>query len=455
MKDYKDYFKGKKITVMGLGLLGRGVGDAKFLAECGAELIVTDLKAAEQLQSSVDALKDFSNITFHLGGHRLEDFEGCDLVLKAAGVPLDSPYIAHARKHRVPVRMSADLFAELSGVPTVGVTGTRGKSTVSHMIYHILKVASGLNHSAGVVGRTGFQPVLGGNVRGVSTLALLSKITNETIAVLELDSWQLQGFGEAGMSPNIAVLTTFLPDHMNYYGDSMEKYFADKANIFLNQSESDTFVVGEQAAPALKEYGYQNKIKAHAIVAGVKDLPKGIVLRVPGEHNRYNAGIASVVARALGVDDDALVEALQTFPGVPGRLEFIREVRGVKYYNDTTATVPDATVVALRALGDEQSKHIVLIAGGSDKGLDMQPFVDEAKKYCKKILLLIGAGTDRIHPFFPSTMIYHSMSEAVRDAAAEASEGDVVLMSPAFASFGMFTNEFDRGEQFNTAVQSL
>src|SRR5690349_11830176 len=137
----RDHLKGKKVTVMGLGLLGRGVGDAKFLAQCGADLIVTDLKSAEDLASSLDQLSGFSNIQYVLGEHRLEDFKDRDFILKAAGVPLDSPYIAEAVKNNIPVKMSASWFMELSDVPVVGVTGTRGKSTVTHMLHSILKEA--------------------------------------------------------------------------------------------------------------------------------------------------------------------------------------------------------------------------------------------------------------------------------------------------------------------------
>jgi UDP-N-acetylmuramoylalanine--D-glutamate ligase len=207
MERYKEFFSGKRTTLMGLGLLGRGVGDARFLAQCGAELLVTDLKPATELRSSLEKLKAFPNITFHLGGHQLEDFRNRDLIIKAAGVPLNSPYVAEAKKNSIPVRMSADLFAQLAGVPIVGVTGTRGKSTVTHLIAHVLK-------------QVGKKVLLGGNVRGTSTLELLSQVTSDTIAVLELDSWQLQGFGEAKMSPNVAVFTNLLADHQNYYQDN-------------------------------------------------------------------------------------------------------------------------------------------------------------------------------------------------------------------------------------------
>jgi UDP-N-acetylmuramoylalanine--D-glutamate ligase len=262
------------------------VGDARLLASVGADLLVTDLKSEEELRSSVDLLKHFSNITFHLGGHKLEDFQGRDLIIKAAGVPLDSPFIAEAKKHEIPVRMSADLFAQFAGIPIVGVTGTRGKSTVTHLLAHILETA-------------GKEVLLGGNVKGISNLELLEKIQPQSIAVLELDSWQLQGFGEAKISPDVAVFTTFMPDHLNYYHNDMKAYFADKANIFLYQQESDTLVLGEQVGQVLRDYGYRDKIHGSCNLASEKDLPKQITLKIPGLHNRYNAGIATAAARGV------------------------------------------------------------------------------------------------------------------------------------------------------------
>ena len=431
---------------MGLGLLGRGVGDARFLAQCGAELTVTDLKSKEQLAESLEQLKEFPNITYRLGEHVLEDFQNRDLILKAAGVPLASLYIAEAKKNHIPVRMSADLFVEISGVPTVAITGTRGKSTVTHMVAHILKMA-------------GKDVLLGGNVRGVSTLALLSQVTSNSIAVLELDSWQLQGFGEAKIAPHVGVFTTFYPDHMNYYSGSMEQYFEDKANIFLNQTESDVLVLGEQVAPFVKEFCYQNKIKAHTEVVGAKDLPKTTILKIPGEHNRYNAALAAAAAEALGVDGEIIKTALESFEGVEGRLQFLKEINGVKIYNDNNATTPDATIAALRAFGN--SKNIILITGGSDKGLDMQPLVDEIHTRCKKVFLLDGAGTQRIKDQIesdlthPSGQVYQVMSEVVAAAFVACAPGDILLFSPAFASFGMFKNEYDRNDQFVAAVQHL
>ena len=438
------YFRGKKITVMGLGLLGRGVGDVRYLAQCGADLIVTDLKSREALAESVAQLESFPDITFVLGEHRLEDFNTRDMILKAAGVPLDSLYIAEAEKNNIPVRMSADLFAELSGVPVVGVTGTRGKSTVTHVVHAILEEA-------------GKKVLLGGNVRGVSTLALLDEVTPEHIAVLELDSWQLQGFGEARLSPHIAVFTTLYPDHANYYKGNEEVYLADKANIFLYQTEEDTLVLGKQCAPTIIEK-YGEMIESKTIVVDESKLPDTWTLRIPGVHNRYDAALALAAARALGIPDETSRAALQSFAGVPGRLELIREVNGVKVYNDTTATTPEATLAALHALTPHTSSlepRIILIMGGADKDLDMNTLLYEIPNHAKRVILLAGTGTNRVLEFLPGASVFDDLAKAVREASASAVPGDIILFSPAFASFGMFKNEYDRGDQFNALVKEL
>lgn len=439
--DASAYFRGKKITLMGLGLLGRGVGDARYLAERGAELIVTDLKTREQLAESVAQLESFPNVTFVLGEHRLEDFAGRDMILKAAGVPLDSPYIAEARKNTIPVRMSADLFAEIAGVPIIGVTGTRGKSTVAHMLHALLKEA-------------GKSVLLGGNVRGVSTLALLAEATTESIAVLELDSWQLQGWGEAKLSPHIAVFTTLYPDHLNYYEKRPEQYLADKANIFLYQTPEDTLVLGKQCAPAVIDT-YGERIESKIVVADELKLPDTWVLRIPGLHNRYDAALALATARALGIDDAASRKSIESFTGVPGRLELVGEKGGIKIYNDTTATTPEATLAALAALshvGHDMS-HIILIMGGADKGLDMGALLAKLPEV-KKVIILAGSGTDRIKSELADDVAtYDTIADAFAAAMSAAEPGDMILLSPAFASFGMFKNEYDRGDQFNALVQ--
>jgi len=429
---------------MGLGVLGRGVGDAEFLSTCGANILVTDKKTAEELADSVTRLKTYPNITFHLGGHDEKDFVHCDMVIKAAGIPLDSPYIAAASAAGVPVYMSTALFAKFAmeeGATVVGVTGTRGKSTVAHMIHHTLLHAGKRAH-------------LGGNIRGASTLAMLPEVQSGDVCVLELDSWQLQGFADLGISPHVAVFTNFMPDHLNYYDGDMGAYFADKAAIFMNQDADEVFILGEQAVPAIEEYGYKMKIKAHTVVAGTKNLPKQWKLQVPGEHNRYNAGLAVAAGDALAIDTNIMCEALASFPGVEGRLQLVRELNGIKIYNDNNATTPEATIAALKAL-DEGKKNIILIMGGSDKGLDMKELRQEILARCKDLFFLAGSGIDRVRPEAPHVPIYDSLQGALDAALESAESGDIVLFSPAFASFGMFKNEYDRNDQFMDFVHRL
>ncbi len=433
--DVSTLFRGKKITMLGLGLLGRGVGDAAFLAECGAELIISDKKSPEELAPSVDKLAHFPNITFHLGEQPIEDFKHCDLVIKAAGVPQDSPHIAAAKAAGIPVVMSTALFAAHArkiGATLIGVTGTRGKSTVTHMIYHALAEKSASTTH------------LGGNIRGLSTLAMLPSIKEGDTVVLELDSWQLQGFGDLGMSPDIAVFTNLMPDHMNYYGGSMEKYFADKANIFRFQKLGERVIIGASLEPLV------TATPSESTVIVPEPLPDEWKLSIPGEHNRENAALARVALEGF-LTDPEIREALESFQAVEGRLQLVREINGVKIYNDNNATTPEATIAALRALGSD----IVLIAGGSDKHLDLSILAQEIEMRCKSVHLLAGAGTDKLLPLIDETEVYENLADALEDALAEAEPGDCILFSPGFASFGMFKNEYERNDQFLALVRAL
>ncbi|MES2226109.1 MAG: UDP-N-acetylmuramoyl-L-alanine--D-glutamate ligase [Patescibacteria group bacterium] len=440
--DARQHFEGKNITVMGLGLLGRGLGDVRYLAENGAHLIVTDLKSREQLASSLEALQEFPDIQYVLGEHRLEDFRDRDMILKAAGVPMDSIYIEEARSNGIPIQMSASLFAEIAQIPIVGVTGTRGKSTTTHMLHAILKAA-------------GKDVLLGGNVRGISTLALLPEVTEDSIALFELDSWQLQGFGEAKMSPHIAVFTTFFPDHLNYYKENLDTYLADKANIFLFQKPGDTLVLGSQCAGLIQEKYDAGHIQGWTSLVGASDLPEDWKLAIPGEHNRYDAALARRAAEALDISDDVIRAALESFTGVPGRLELVATVDGVDYYNDTTATTPEATLAALRALGERYPGRVLLIMGGAEKGLRMTELISVVPSLTKRVAFLSGTGTARIKEQFPDAEVFDNLIAAVGNARMHAESGDAILLSPAFASFGMFRNEFDRGDQFDAIVREM
>jgi len=436
--DFNDYFKNKKITLMGLGLLGRGVGDAAFLAEHGANVTVTDLKTDNELRESVEKLRGYSNIRFVLGEHKEDDFITTDMVIKAAGVPLSNLYIDAARAAGVPVKMSTSLFAELSPATILGVTGTRGKSTVTHLVYEILKA-------------DGRHVFLGGNVRGVSTLAHLPESTEDEIAVLELDSWQLQGFHGAQLSPHIGVFTTFMADHMNYY-PSMERYFYDKSAIFAYQREDDVCVVGRQVEEQLNKYG--GACPGQKVVADARSVPSDWVVRMPGEHNRYNAGCALEVVRTLGVDDEKSKKALETFAGVPGRLELIAEKKSVAIYNDNNATTPDAVIAAIEAFS---GKRIVLMCGGTDKGVEMGRLPHVVRDHNVMLVLLSGSGTEKLKQELIGVGYseYETLEECVMRGWECVEEGDVLLFSPGFSSFEKFNNEYDRGEQFVKIVQTL
>lgn len=454
MKEYRTFFEEKKITVLGLGLLGRGVGDVAFLAECGAQLIVTDLKSKEQLNDSLEQLHSFKNISYVLGEHRLEDFEGRDMVLVAAGVPLDSPYVLHARTSGARVVQSAALFAELSGIPVIGITGTRGKSTVTHMIHHTL----------GEV--TGERIILGGNVRGVSNLQLLKEVSEDSLAVMEIDSWQLQGFGWAGISPDVAVFTNFMEDHMNYYtkGDlskeeAMETYFADKAQIFLHQKESAVLITTPQVFERARAFakGKGITLGQEVVLVDESTLPEELLLRVPGEHNRLNAALAFEALKASGLTEEDALTGLASFTGVEGRLQYLREVNGIKIYNDNNATTPQATIAGIKAVAN--GKNIILIAGGAYKEVDPTPLLSILEEHCKNIVLLPGTGTDALMRAQGEEIPVNwnttsTLKEAVETGLAHGEPGDVLLFSPGFASFGMFKNEYDRNDQFVEKINS-
>jgi UDP-N-acetylmuramoylalanine--D-glutamate ligase len=460
MERFRDYFKRKKITVMRIGLLGRGIGDTAYMAEAGAEVLVVDSASQAVMQPAVDALAHHKNVTFKFGPYDFADFKDADMVLVGAGAPLDEPVLVACREAGMRLVQSAALFAQLSGVPIIGVTGTRGKSTVTHMIHHVLSFV------------TGEKVLLGGNVRGVSNLELLNEVKEDSLAVMELDSWQLQAFGWASISPHIAVFTNFMEDHLNYYKaggrsqeEAMEAYFADKAQIFLHQEESGVLVTTREVFERAKEFARGKRITLGQEVKLVDAsiLPDDCLLSMPGEHNRLNAALAYEALKSTGLEDEEIFEGLASFPGVPGRLEYLGEKDGVKIYNDNNSTTPTATVVGLRAVGEEAvgQKKVVLIMGGDEKNLDMTPLLTEILKWCSKVVLFKERGTDRIRDEVfkmeeKGIKVYEEegLMATVNRALEVAEPGEVILYSPAFSSFGKyFKNEYDRGDQFVELVK--
>lgn len=438
---YGESFKGKKVTVMRIGLIGRGIGDTAYMAEAGAIITVADAAPQEVMQGAVDALSSYSNITFKFGPYNFADFKDADFVLVGAGAPLDEPVLVACNDAGIPLKQSAALFAELSEIPIIGITGTRGKSTVTHMIHHVLT--------------TVFDgPVLlGGNVRGLSNLQLLKQVTDEAVAVMELDSWQLQGFGWAKRSPQEAVFTNFMEDHMNYYHNDMETYFADKANIFKYQEDTDTLVTTPEVFEWAKKLPGAT-LGQEVILVDASVIPEDANLAMPGEHNRLNAALALEALKALGLEEEEIFSGLASFPGVEGRLQYLGEIDDIKIYNDNNATTPQAVIMGMKAVGNSDDKNVIWIGGGAAKEIDTTKLLETIPVYCKKVVLLTGTGTDTIKDKVECEVV-ESMEAAVKAGIAMGDPGDVLLFSPGFASFGMYKNEYERNDDFVRVVNGL
>ncbi len=433
---YLPYFENKKVTVMGLGVLGRGVGDTAFMAQNHAALTVTDKKIQEELISSLDVLKEYEAITYVLGEHRLEDFENKDYIVKAAGVPYDSDYIKHAELKKIPVYMSAALISsifmkELPDVTIIGVTGTRGKSTTTELIAHILR-------------ESGLRVSLGGNIRGVANLPLLDEVEDGDYLVLELDSWQLQGFRDLKVSPHISVFTSFMDDHMNYYKNDRELYFNDKAAIYRFQNEYDVLIASPQA-------GEQIAIRDPRQEFTVPEV-NHFEMNLIGEHNQIAASLAYEACSQCGLDDESIRSAIKSFKAVHGRLEDVGVYNGVRVFNDNNATTPDATIKALESILSTYNKKPILIIGGSDKGLPLDALEQAIIEKTKAVIYLKGTGTSNIS--LPKEYEYEHLEECIKQAFALKEERDIILFSPAFASFSAyFNNEYEKNDAFMKLLQ--
>lgn len=432
---YEPYFKDKRVTVLGLGLLGRGTGDTAFLASHGALLTVTDKKTTEELAPSLSTLKEHEGITYVLGGHAVKDFENKDFILKAAGVPIESEFILHARKNKIPVYMSAALVCHiakeaLDDVTIIGVTGTRGKSTTTELIAHILREAGKRTH-------------LGGNIRGLANLPLLESIESGDYLVLELDSWQLQGFGDLEFSPDIAVFTSFLDDHLNYYKGDREAYFRDKAKLFINQ-KSPCLIASAQASEEIRKRVPEQEI----IIPEVRTYDAHII----GTHNDVSISLALEAVARCGVEARDAENYACTFQPVEGRLQNLGVKRGVTVYNDNNATTPDAVIAGIEAVYAKHKKKPILIMGGSDKNLPLEKLEKTVLEKTKSYVLLSGAGTDKLT--LPKEYVYERLEDCIQKAFELTEEGDSIIFSPGFASFSAyFNNEYERGDAFMKEIQ--
>lgn len=439
LSELKKQYEGKKVLVVGLGLQGGGAGVASFFAKLGSEVRATDLKTSETLSATLEALKDF-RITYTLGKHELKDFLWADIIFKGPIVPWELPELVAAEKKGTPVEMELSFFASLTPAPIIGITGTRGKSTTTAMIYKILQDAGKSVH-------------LAGSIPQISTIELLEKIKKDDIIVMELPSWPLSGFHRKKISPRIAVFTNLYPDHLNYY-KSMKDYFYDKAAIFLYQEPGDDLIINSSLEPSIKGLPINSTIHFFS-----KDSYTGPKLLLPGEHNRENAGAAEKATLALGIDIKQIHKTLASFTGLSYRIETILDTEKLTVINDTTSTTPVATMTAIETFKD---RKIILILGGRDKNLPYDGLLPKLQNV-HSIILLKGSFTDKILPslqsLYPDKLspVYDDLRDAYKAAkkACETitDEKPLVLFSPGATSFAMFNNEFHRGSSFNTIVR--
>ena len=449
MQKYKEFFKNKKITIMGLGLLGGALNDAIFLSEAGAVLTITDLKNEIQLKHSLDKLKKYKDIKYVLGRHDLEDFKKADFIIEPGNVPLNSVYIKEAEKNNIPIHTSESLFCQFAkGVKVLGVTGTRGKTMTTMLIYEILSKT--LKNK---------KVYLGGNIRNTSALALLKKVKEGDVVVLELDSWTLSALGEIKYSPHISVFTSFMEDHMNYYtgaglskNEAMKEYFSDKANIFKYQNKEDFLIIN----PNLNKLINKNSTKAELIKGSIKEV-ENFKFIVPGEHQKMNLALAYQVAKLFGIKDNQIKKVLKDFKGVEGRLQFLREYKGIKIFNDNNATTPEATIAGINAFNLKKNQKLILITGGTTKNINLTNFAKNINQKVDKLYLISGTGTEELLNFKlkPEVVKIENFKDIIIEAIKNAKKGDIVLFSPAFASFGMFNNEYDRNDQFVKIIKGL
>jgi UDP-N-acetylmuramoylalanine--D-glutamate ligase len=470
------HLEGKRALVMGLGVHGGGLGVTRFLVEQGAEVTVTDLRTAAQLTSTLAQLAGLP-VRYVLGEHRDEDFRAADVVVRNPGVPRESRYLQIARASGAAIEMEMTLFFRLCPAPIIGITGTKGKTTTTLLTGAMLKEQL-------------LDTVIAGNLR-VSALEQLPKIGPHTPVVLELSSWQLEGLGEAGLSPRWACITNISPDHLDRYA-SMDTYIEAKQQIYMHQEHDGVVVLNakdpvlvaaaarapgtvawfsdeytEETMRFISRHSYQLMVSwADRFLFWQQGSENGIIcakseVRLPGRHNLANVAAAATLAHLYQVDVEHIRTAVQHFAGVPHRMELVRTFDGVRYINDTTATTPTAASAALRSMYDP----IVLIAGGADKQLDLCEFGEIIAKYVKAVVLLDGTATPKLiealHTAIPKLRgqpplvcgPFGSMRAALEAARGLAERGDVVLLSPGCASFGIFSNEFDRGDQFRQIVQ--
>jgi UDP-N-acetylmuramoylalanine--D-glutamate ligase len=457
----KQFFKDKKILVMGLGRFGGGVDVVKFACDAGAKVTVTDLAPPDKLADSINQLKDYSGVEYHLGSHNPADFEQADIIVANPAVPNDNNFLEIARKAGRLVTSQINIFFELCPAVIIGTTGANGKSTTAALTAHLLR--AGLDSR--LRGNDRRKVWLSGNIGNEPLLTITGQISRDDLVVLELSSFQIEQLAQIQKMPAVALLTNLTPNHLDRYG-TFENYCAAKENIFKFQKP-----IGD--LPPVSIFNAEDKIAAEWFEKYGKDKNRicikfspedvGENIRagyaLPGWANLSNLAAALAIARYFGVDDKTIKKHLPEFKALPHRLQLVTTIKGVQWYNDSKATTPDSTIVALEAFDQPQ----IIIAGGYDKHI---PFDKLGEKIAQKTkaAILIGQTAQKIADAINKTQdsrhktqvgFAGSLAKAVQMANELAVSGDVVLLSTACASYDMFENYEQRGRQFIELVMKL
>ncbi len=421
---------------MGLGCFGGGVAAARWLARQGAVVTVTDLADEHTLADSLAALAGEPIAAFHLGEHPENDFRRVDLVVVNPAVRPGSPLLEIARDSSAQLSSEIELFMEASPAPIIGVTGSNGKSTTAAMIAAILKA-------------DGRKTWLGGNLGG-SLLDRLDRIGPDDWVVLELSSFQLWHLGCEAPLPQIAVVTSCSPNHLDWH-PSYEHYVAAKQRILTGQTPDGLAVLNTHDA----QFGTWGRlVQGRQLPLAAKgDIPE---LAVPGEHNRLGAALAATAATGAGCGQEAIMRGLASFRGLPQRLEQFAVVDGRRFYNDSAATTPESTVAALESLDEP----VWLLAGGGDKGCDFEGLTGALAENARGAAffgeicgVLQSWATVRIQAFDCTTT--DTMTEALDWCWTRSRSGDAILLSPACPSTDQFRDFRQRGEKFVELVRAL
>ncbi len=441
-KKYLKELNGKRLAFLGLG--AENASFIKFLLKrrVPCHITVCDPKSAAELGDRFLEVKQLARknklpeIGFMTGKNHDSHLTDFDIVFRSPGHPLFSQSLLKARKTGVLIDSPMRAFFKLCPTKNIiGVTGSKGKGTTSSLIFEMLK-------------SSGKKAFLGGNI-GIAPFDFFDKLSATSFVVLELSSFQLE---DLDLSPHIAVFINIFKDHLapadknnpNYH-KTMRIYLEAKANIFKHQKSSDWLVVNEKLKNKIEGTGAKGKILFYSKSESASNLI--------GEHNKENIAAAEAVAKILKIKETAVRSALKKFKGLPHRLEFVAEKNGVRYFDDSFATMPEASMIALKSF----KEPIVLLAGGADKGSDFKLFAKEIKKKVKALILFSGKGSERLKKALKSIGYdvwaeVDNMKDAARLAVGVAEKGDVVLLSTGCASFGCFKNYKERGDKFKQEI---